>query len=225
MPCPPSLQSDPLLVHATCAAAAPRPPDSRPEPHRASHALLPIRQNAKAFNQPLSLDTSSVTDMFAMFNVRSARALTPSLKSGPLPVHTACAAAGPFPRASQHARRPASYALLPTWQSASTFNQPLSFDTSSVTDMQAMFDVRSARALAPSLESGPALRAACAAAALRPCTLRPSAYRPAPRPASYCALFDSAGYKRPVQRQQALDPLRMGGHLGLYEHILPRRWL
>ena len=34
------------------------------------------------------------------------------------------------------------------------FNQPLTFDTSSVTDMHQMFQVRSARALAPSLESG-----------------------------------------------------------------------
>ena len=29
------------------------------------------------FNQPLSLDTSSVTTMYYMFNVRSARALPP----------------------------------------------------------------------------------------------------------------------------------------------------
>jgi hypothetical protein len=41
------------------------------------------RQGAKAFNQPLSLDTSKVTTMYAMFLVRPARALAPdSLESG-----------------------------------------------------------------------------------------------------------------------------------------------
>ena len=41
------------------------------------------RQHAHAFNQPLSFDTSKVTDMGRMFQVRSARALAPnSLESG-----------------------------------------------------------------------------------------------------------------------------------------------
>jgi len=35
------------------------------------------RQGASAFNQPLSFDTSSVTTMYRMFKVRSARALGP----------------------------------------------------------------------------------------------------------------------------------------------------
>ena len=39
------------------------------------------RQAASAFNQPLSLDTSSVTTMYAMFDVRSARALGPQALS------------------------------------------------------------------------------------------------------------------------------------------------
>ena len=38
--------------------------------------------------------------------------------------------------------------LPSTLQHAYAFNQPLSFDTSKVTNMVAMFDVRSARALA-----------------------------------------------------------------------------
>ena len=68
--------SRPFSVHAACAAAAPRPPASR-GPHLAPHRtpLLSTRQNAHAFNQPLSLDTSKVTDMTYMFFVRSARAL------------------------------------------------------------------------------------------------------------------------------------------------------
>ena len=38
--------------------------------------LPSTRQFTTAFNQPLSLDTSKVTNMHAMFTVRSARALT-----------------------------------------------------------------------------------------------------------------------------------------------------
>jgi len=59
---------------------APPPPQALPPPGLhlapASHALLWTRQNAKAFNQPLSFDTSKVTNMWGMFAVRSARALT-----------------------------------------------------------------------------------------------------------------------------------------------------
>jgi hypothetical protein len=45
---------------------------------------LSTRQHAHAFNQPLSFDTSMVTNMERMFQVRSARALTPdNLESGP----------------------------------------------------------------------------------------------------------------------------------------------
>ena len=51
--------------------------------------------------------------------------------------------------ASRAAPLSASRARLSTRQSATVFNQPLSFDTSKVTDMRYMFDVRSARALPP----------------------------------------------------------------------------
>jgi hypothetical protein len=53
------------------------PPGLAPRP--TSHALLSTRQSAPSFNQPLSFDTSKVTDMYGMFYfyVRSARALTP----------------------------------------------------------------------------------------------------------------------------------------------------
>ena len=58
--------------------------------HLAQHryALLSTRQYASAFNQPLSVDTSSVTDMRYMFSVRSALRLAPCYpQSGPSPVH------------------------------------------------------------------------------------------------------------------------------------------
>ena len=43
-----------------------------------SHARLSTRQGATVFNQPLSFDTSKVTNMHDMFSVRSARALAPT---------------------------------------------------------------------------------------------------------------------------------------------------
>jgi len=48
----------------------------------ASHCpSLPTRQDAYAFNQPLSFDTSEVTTMELMFQVRSARTLAPTALS------------------------------------------------------------------------------------------------------------------------------------------------
>ena len=60
---------------------APPPPHALPPPAartspRIARPSLSTRQSAYAFNQPLSLDTSKVTDMSYMFYVRSARALT-----------------------------------------------------------------------------------------------------------------------------------------------------
>ena len=75
-PCPapqsyPNLQPHPLL-HAACAAVVHRllPPDSYTSP-RTTCPSFDSWQFASAFNQPLSLDTSSVTDMSEMFLVRS----------------------------------------------------------------------------------------------------------------------------------------------------------
>mgnify|MGYP004176786809 CR=1 FL=1 len=79
-----------------------------------------------------------------MFYVRSARALAPTALSRALPVHADCVAATQRPHASRAAPLPASHARLSTRQGASAFNQPLSFDTSSVTTMNGMFYVRSA---------------------------------------------------------------------------------
>ena len=58
-------------MHATCAAAT--------QCHQlpASHARLSTRQRVYKFNQPLSFDTSKVTTMAGMFEVRSAHALPP----------------------------------------------------------------------------------------------------------------------------------------------------
>ena len=84
-----------------------------------------------------------------MFRVRSAHALAPlSLHSRALsPCMPLVRCHRPTPSHPRPAPRPASYALLSTRQYAAAFNQPLSFDTSSVTTMRDMFVVRSAHAL------------------------------------------------------------------------------
>ena len=107
------------------------------------------------FNQPLSFDMSSVTDMNYMFEVRSARALAPKHQSGP-----PCTLLGlPLsrPPVSWPSMSPSWYASHWTRQSATAFNQPLSLDTSSVTSMYEMFRVRSARAHATHAPVAPSL--------------------------------------------------------------------
>ena len=81
-----------LPVHAVCVAATPHASPGR-TPLHASHARLSTRQVTNVFNQPLSFDTSKVTDMRHMFTVRSARALPPTALSRALPAHAACVAA------------------------------------------------------------------------------------------------------------------------------------
>ena len=161
-----------------------RPHASQPAPLPASHARLSTPQYASAFNQPLSFDTSKVTGMGYMFYVRSARALPPTALSRALPVDADCVAATQRPHASRAARLPTSHARPSTRQYASVFNQPLSFDTSKVTNMRDMFFVRSARALAPTaLSRALPVRADCVAA-----TQRPHASRAAPLPTSHARL-------------------------------------
>ena len=72
----PQALSRAIPVHASCVPppCTPGPPAFRLAPlPPASHALPSTRQRASAFNQPLSLDTSSVTTMRYMFYVRSPR--------------------------------------------------------------------------------------------------------------------------------------------------------
>jgi len=90
--------------------------------------------------------------MRSMFGVRSARALGPQALSRAIPVHASCVPPPPqaLPPRGSHLSPPASHALPSTRQNAYSFNQPLSFDTSSVRDMRYMFQVRSLRVpLAP----------------------------------------------------------------------------
>ena len=122
-------------MHAACTTATLRPPTFRLAPRPALYAFLSTRQGASSFNQPLSLDTSSVTTMFGMLGVRS-----PALY-----LRRRHLTALPLPDPGLTSPRLTS-PLLPTRQSASAFNQPLSLDTSSVTTMYGMFHVRSLHA-------------------------------------------------------------------------------
>ena len=157
------------------ALLAPRSPAASRLPGRTSPrtACPPFdsRQHASAFNQPLSFDTSSVTNMYRMFVVRCG----PNLHLKPPPhslEHSPHRVTASSPAcAHQPSRSIALFGALPrcrfaphtklpsTRQNAWSFNQPLSFDTSSVTDMELMFQVRSARALASSLHVLRELRA------------------------------------------------------------------
>merc|ERR1711935_575891 len=73
-------------------------------------------RHAKAFNQPLAFDTSSVTNMYRMFH--GARAF-----NQPLSFDTSSVI----------------YTMGYMFYNALAFNQPLSFDTSSVTVVVGMF--------------------------------------------------------------------------------------
>ena len=186
---PPQPSQPGLPVHAACALP-PAHALQRPGLHLAPHRTpsFSTRQLARAFNQPLGFDTSSVTTMGYMFLVRSAHALAPpSLHSRALfPCMPLVRCRRPTPSRPRPTPRPASYALLSTRQYASAFNQPLSFDTSSVTTMSYMFSVRSAHALAPpAFRVGPSRRAcrSCAAAGPRPPTPGPHASPRIVRPA------------------------------------------
>ena len=102
-----------------CTLCAPRSPATSRLPARtSSRTVCPpfdSRQSASAFNQPLSFDTSSVTDMGWMFYVRSSPSPAPNLHLSPA-LHAACTAiARRLPPPGPHLP-PASYALLATRQ-------------------------------------------------------------------------------------------------------------
>ena len=134
------------------------PPTSRGPPLTPYHMHVPLcacdpRQGTHKFNQPLSWDTSGVTDMDNMFRVRCYLHPVPrNLYSRALSsVHAACtaqrsAASLPPPPSPPAARRAGPHRVYSPAcdprQNAQAFNQPLSWNTSGVTDMHAMFYVR-----------------------------------------------------------------------------------
>ena len=111
------------------------------------------------------------------------RALLPAVE--PLPLHAPSAVAAPMPSHLQAHTSPPhrtpSFGL--GTQGASVFNQSVGFDTSSVTDMNYMFRVRSARALDPYFSQ--ALPVACMPLTLSPRSTPSPASRP-PHLAPHC---------------------------------------
>ena len=77
-------------------------PASRSTPRPISSALLSTRQRAEEFNQPLSFDTSRVTDMRSMLRVNFARVPCAHRLQSSLPLCTL------------HARPHAPPTILPT---------------------------------------------------------------------------------------------------------------
>jgi len=107
--------------------------------------------------------------MSYMFQVRFRLHLLPPLPSWAI-THAACAADSPLPllcHSPSHTRFPLTGAPFWTRQNADAFNQPLSFDTSSVSDMRWMFFVRFRLRLLPPLPS-------CATRTPRALLIRPS---------------------------------------------------
>ena len=171
-------------LHAACTAAPPHAL-APPGPH-AARTLCPPHDSAGRGGVQRAAELQHVQRHRHGQDVLCALRASPAPRSPSRPSPARCShrCAAPRPRAFPARMPPASYARLMTRQWAPVFNQPLSFDTSSVTDMYAMFAVRSAQAPAPATHPGPRPHAACTAApphALAP--LRP-ACRLHPMPAS-----------------------------------------
>ena len=101
-----------------------------------THSMAYIWQKATNFNQNLAWDTSAVTNMEYMFLVRAAAAQT---------------RVAPLERAAQQSQfqsilQAMTRAMAYTWQFVTNFNHNLAWDTSAVTDMGGMFQVRATAA-------------------------------------------------------------------------------
>ena len=162
----------PRPLHGRSPPAA--SPAARSPPRTVCPACDP-RQGAKAFNQPLSWDTSRVTRMGSMFLVRRSPRFAPAISavaaiSPARCVHTVSPAA----RLSRLPARSPPCTVCPACdprQGAQAFNQPLSWDISGLmVDMSGIFSVRCSPPPAPQPVQSHAspLHAACTTVA--PCT-------------------------------------------------------
>ena len=181
-PCPaPSLQSSPLpcTLRAPRSSAALPPPGPHVVPHRMPFFRLSagrVGVQPAAELRHLRRHNHEPHVLCALLPVPC-----PHIFSQALP----CTLRAPrSPAASCLPARTSSRTVCPSFasrQGASAFNQPLSFDTSGVTYMYAMFYVRSSPCPAPNLQSSLPPHAAYNPAVAR--RLPPS--RPAPRPAPH----------------------------------------
>eukprot|EP00964_Phaeocystis_antarctica_P034498 scaffold19637_cov48-Phaeocystis_antarctica.AAC.1 len=160
---------EPSPLHAACPAVARRPPASGP--HLAPQHMPSFRLSAGRDGvQPAAELRHLQRHEHAVHVLRALRPMPcPQSAVEPSPARRLRRGRPPF----HHPGRTSPSTACPPFdsrQSASAFNQPLSFDTSSVTDMLNMFTVRSSPCPAPNLQSSPPLRAACTAVAPRPLT-------------------------------------------------------
>ena len=163
-----AVRGSPRALPPTCSRAHTYFLHTLRAPHNCTPPRLPVRssprtvcpaydppQKATAFNQPLSWDTSSVTQMSYTFDVGCSPPppLHPRLQSRPLPctlralplARCGCTPQAPAPHLPPSAAYSSPRTARPAgdpWQGAAAFNQPLSWDTSGVTNMVAMFYVR-----------------------------------------------------------------------------------
>ena len=150
-PWPPSLESGLFRACPLCAAHTTGPPASRLAPLPPRIACPPFDSTARVGLQPAAELRHLQRHDHALHVQRalSARALAPQALSRAFSVHATFVVPPPHPQAlppsGSHTSPHASHALPLTRQYASAFNQPLSFDTSSVTEMSYMFSVRSPR--------------------------------------------------------------------------------
>ena len=186
-------------------------PFCRPACRPFSYASLYTRQGASGFNQPLSLDTSSVTGMSSMFSVRSARALPAAPIAGSSsPRAVACAAASPRLPATGPACHPSSDASL--------------FDPTGRVFVQPAAEPRHVQRHKHGVHVSGALRACpgskphswvLPARRLRRGHPTPSRLLTPHATLFLCLPFDSAGCKWFVRREQAPHPLCVVGQSGL----------
>ena len=145
MPC-----QQPPQLRPPCALRAPPPPDALPPPRRAcrSSSYAPLPDSAVRFDVQPAAELRHVQRHKHEKHVFGATRVpcTQPPQLGP-PSTLLAPPPHPHPPASRLACRSSSDASLLNWQQATAFNQPLSFDTSKVTNMYGMLDVRSARAL------------------------------------------------------------------------------
>ena len=205
-------------------ATPPGPHTARPAPpHTACPACDPW-QRATAFNQPLmSWDTSSVTNTDRMFAVRgSPRALPPTCsRAHTYFLHTLRAPHNCTPPRLPVRSSPRT--VCPAYdppQKATAFNQPLSWDTSSVTQMSYTFDVGCSPPPPPppaSAVTPSALHAACTA----PRTLRVHTAGARATPPAFRGLQlapHRAPCWRPLAGRGGLQPAAELGHLRRHKH-------
>ena len=238
VPRPPAL-SRALPVRADCVAAIHSALTPVPGPHSSHAACPPFDSAGRVCVQPAA-QLRHVQGHEHGRHVRSALRACPgphSLESGP-PRARRLRRRHPAPSRSRAVPLPTSHARLSTRQYALAFNQPLSFDTSSVTNMHNMFDYASAfnqplsfdtsmvtdftymfyvrSPLAPPAPHAPLVGPAplCMLLSARlPHTPSHRSSRSSPR--SACPPFGSAGHALLLRREQAAHSLRLEGQPGL----------